>query len=73
MSAIRDMKPQASEKLFPKCLQDHHLTPLELSGLGGSGFFALATSPPIGEALSPSTLDRAADALGIVNPELNAV
>jgi hypothetical protein len=32
----------------------------------------LATSPPIGEALATSALDRAAGALGIVDPELDA-
>jgi hypothetical protein len=38
-------------------------------GSGGSGFFGLATSPPIGQALATISLDRAAGALGIVNPE----
>jgi hypothetical protein len=33
----------------------------------------LATSPPIGQALAASALDRAAGAPGIVNPELDAV
>ena len=43
------------------------------SGLGDSGFFLLATSPPIGQTLTASSLDRAAGALGVVNPELDAV
>jgi hypothetical protein len=43
------------------------------SGLGDSGFFLLATSPPIGQTLTASSLDRATGALGIVNPELDAV
>jgi hypothetical protein len=43
------------------------------TGLGGSGFFGLATSPPIGQALAASSFDRAAGALGIVDPELDAV
>ena len=47
--------------------------PFGQSGSGGPGFFCLATSPPIGQALAASTLDCAAGALGIVNPELNAV
>jgi hypothetical protein len=33
----------------------------------------LATSPPIGQALPASPLDRAAGTLGIVNPELDPV
>jgi hypothetical protein len=42
-------------------------------GSGGSGIGFLATSPPIGEALSARTLDCPAGALGIVNPELDAI
>jgi hypothetical protein len=33
----------------------------------------LATSPPIGQALPTRAFDRATGALGIVNPELDAV
>jgi hypothetical protein len=50
-----------------------YVEPSGQSGLGGSGLFGLATSPPIGQSLAARTLDRASGALGIVNSELDAV
>jgi hypothetical protein len=55
------------------CVGSRYGDPSGQTGSGGSGFFLLATSPPISEALAACALDRTAGTLGIVNPELDTV